>query len=239
MIQREFLLWIWTSIVGGAFGVFRGDLNYHTITPSPPTVHTMAGPTHVLVHVNPEIHKAFADKLVDYYDKENLSDFTVFCRCWRSKKFPYCNGFHHEYNKLIGDNVGPLIVRRRNVTFGAKHYRRMSRYGINWTDAGTPTMCRNTPPTPTTPKRRRPYTDVTVDVDAIFKEYGDQFYNFTKYMDEFINISRITPYTGTTEDENATDPEPTLWYPTFRIKRFVTLPPINEEILPQNNEEPQ
>ncbi|KAL1459448.1 hypothetical protein WDU94_011430 [Cyamophila willieti] len=238
MIQKEFLLWVWTSVVGGAFGVFRGDLNYHTITPSPPTVHTMAGPTHVLVHVNPDIHKAYADKLVDYYDKENLSDFTAFCRCWRSKQFPYCDGFHKEYNNLLGDNVGPLLIRRRNVTYGAKYYRRMSRYSINWTDAGTPTIDRRPEPTPRSPKRRRPHTDFTVDVDAIFNNYGEQIYNFTKYVEVFVNISRLSTPPPTTEDPNRTDPEPTLWYPTFRLKRFVTLPPVNEEPLPQKNQEP-
>ncbi|CAJ1402899.1 unnamed protein product [Effrenium voratum] len=32
------------------------------------------------------------------------------CRCWQSKKFPYCDGTH---KKLIeaGDNVGPYVVK--------------------------------------------------------------------------------------------------------------------------------
>lgn len=34
----------------------------------------------------------------------------VMCRCWRSKKFPYCDGSHVAHNKKTGDNVGPLIV---------------------------------------------------------------------------------------------------------------------------------
>jgi len=34
----------------------------------------------------------------------------VYCRCWRSKKFPLCDGSHVQHNKLTGDNVGPLIV---------------------------------------------------------------------------------------------------------------------------------
>jgi CDGSH-type Zn-finger protein len=32
------------------------------------------------------------------------------CRCWRSKKFPMCDGSHAAYNKETGDNVGPLVV---------------------------------------------------------------------------------------------------------------------------------
>mmetsp|Transcript_75945 Transcript_75945/g.176160 ORF Transcript_75945/g.176160 Transcript_75945/m.176160 type:complete len:100 (+) Transcript_75945:55-354(+) len=35
----------------------------------------------------------------------------VFCRCWRSKTFPYCDGSHAAHNKLTGDNVGPLIIK--------------------------------------------------------------------------------------------------------------------------------
>ena len=28
------------------------------------------------------------------------------CRCWKSKKFPYCDGAH----KQLAENVGPVIV---------------------------------------------------------------------------------------------------------------------------------
>mmetsp|Transcript_41154 Transcript_41154/g.77114 ORF Transcript_41154/g.77114 Transcript_41154/m.77114 type:complete len:90 (-) Transcript_41154:201-470(-) len=34
----------------------------------------------------------------------------VFCRCWKSATFPYCNGAHVAHNKATGDNVGPLII---------------------------------------------------------------------------------------------------------------------------------
>lgn len=66
-------------------------------------------------HINPNIHKNYAQKIVDYYDKPALPDFTAFCRCWRSKRFPYCDGGHHDYNKMIGDNAGPIIIRRRKL----------------------------------------------------------------------------------------------------------------------------
>ncbi len=33
-----------------------------------------------------------------------------FCRCWRSKKMPHCDGAHKEYNRLTGDMVGPVVV---------------------------------------------------------------------------------------------------------------------------------
>ncbi|CAM9629466.1 unnamed protein product [Phaeothamnion confervicola] len=34
----------------------------------------------------------------------------AFCRCWRSKKFPYCDGAHNKYNQEYSDNVGPLVI---------------------------------------------------------------------------------------------------------------------------------
>jgi CDGSH-type Zn-finger protein len=33
------------------------------------------------------------------------------CRCWKSAKFPRCDGAHNQHNKDTGDNVGPLIVK--------------------------------------------------------------------------------------------------------------------------------
>lgn len=34
----------------------------------------------------------------------------VLCRCWKSAKFPYCDGAHVAHNKATGDNLGPAIV---------------------------------------------------------------------------------------------------------------------------------
>ncbi|DAZ94410.1 TPA: hypothetical protein N0F65_003439 [Lagenidium giganteum] len=49
-------------------------------------------------------------------DVEELCDKNggkcVMCRCWKSKKFPYCDGSHTKHNKETGDNVGPLIVQK-------------------------------------------------------------------------------------------------------------------------------
>ena len=33
-------------------------------------------------------------------------------RCWKSKKFPYCDGSHAKHNKETGDNTGPLIIKK-------------------------------------------------------------------------------------------------------------------------------
>lgn len=50
-------------------------------------------------------------KVVDNIDMEDLGNKAVFCRCWKSKKFPYCDGAHGKHNEQTGDNVGPLIIQ--------------------------------------------------------------------------------------------------------------------------------
>ncbi|TRY70480.1 hypothetical protein TCAL_10316 [Tigriopus californicus] len=52
------------------------------------------------------------NKVVDTIDIEDMGDKGVFCRCWKSKKFPYCDGSHNKHNEDTGDNVGPLIVKK-------------------------------------------------------------------------------------------------------------------------------
>ena len=37
---------------------------------------------------------------------------SVYCRCWKSKNFPYCDGSHVEHNKETGDNIGPLVIKK-------------------------------------------------------------------------------------------------------------------------------
>lgn len=64
--------------------------------------------------VNPAIKKD-EPKVVDSIDVEDLGNKSVFCRCWRSKKFPYCDGSHVKHNKECNDNVGPLIIQRREI----------------------------------------------------------------------------------------------------------------------------
>jgi len=61
--------------------------------------------------VNLNIKKE-SNKVVDTCDIEDIGDKKVFCRCWRSKSFPYCDGSHTEHNQVTGDNVGPLIIKK-------------------------------------------------------------------------------------------------------------------------------
>lgn len=32
------------------------------------------------------------------------------CRCYKSKKFPFCDGSHNSHNEETGDNAGPIVI---------------------------------------------------------------------------------------------------------------------------------
>jgi len=52
-------------------------------------------------------------KIVHSFDIEDLDDKNVYCRCWKSKLFPLCDGSHNKHNETTGDNVGPLIIKKK------------------------------------------------------------------------------------------------------------------------------
>ncbi|KAF7813294.1 CDGSH iron-sulfur domain-containing protein NEET [Senna tora] len=64
------------------------------------------------VGINPDIRKS-EEKVVDSVVVTELSKpTTAYCRCWRSKTFPLCDGGHVQHNKATGDNVGPLLLKK-------------------------------------------------------------------------------------------------------------------------------
>ncbi|KAG5848357.1 CDGSH iron-sulfur domain-containing protein 2 [Anguilla rostrata] len=53
-------------------------------------------------------------KVVNEIDIEDLKSASAcYCRCWRSKTFPVCDKSHIKHNMLTGDNVGPLILKKK------------------------------------------------------------------------------------------------------------------------------
>ncbi|XP_068181652.1 CDGSH iron-sulfur domain-containing protein 1 [Antennarius striatus] len=64
--------------------------------------------------VNTSISKD-SPKVVHSFDMEDIGTKAVYCRCWKSKKFPYCDGAHAKHNEETGDNVGPLIIKRKDA----------------------------------------------------------------------------------------------------------------------------
>ena len=69
------------------------------------------------VRVNPGIQKdsskvATMCQVKDIEDMVKDSGVKAYCRCWRSKNFPYCDGSHTSYNKDFDDNVGPLVIKK-------------------------------------------------------------------------------------------------------------------------------
>ncbi|XP_011644204.1 CDGSH iron-sulfur domain-containing protein 2 homolog [Pogonomyrmex barbatus] len=65
-----------------------------------------------LGRVNLKIKKDIP-KVVDTVDIEDISEKAVFCRCWRSENWPYCDGTHGRHNNQCDDNVGPLIITKK------------------------------------------------------------------------------------------------------------------------------
>ncbi|XP_020629347.1 CDGSH iron-sulfur domain-containing protein 2 homolog A-like isoform X1 [Orbicella faveolata] len=64
-------------------------------------------------------HQKEKEKVADAFQIEDLGDKSVFCRCWKSKKFPRCDGSHTQHNKETGDNVGPVVLKRKKPAAAA------------------------------------------------------------------------------------------------------------------------
>uniref|UniRef100_A0A8C3WK93 Iron-binding zinc finger CDGSH type domain-containing protein n=1 Tax=Catagonus wagneri TaxID=51154 RepID=A0A8C3WK93_9CETA len=64
--------------------------------------------------VNPHIQKD-KPKVVHAFDMEDLGDKAVYCRRWSSKKFPLCDESYIKHNEETGNNVGPLIIKKKDT----------------------------------------------------------------------------------------------------------------------------
>lgn len=47
---------------------------------------------------------------IDNIDRNVSKKKISYCRCWKSKTFPYCDGAHKQHNKECDDQVGPLNI---------------------------------------------------------------------------------------------------------------------------------
>ncbi|CAH8573677.1 unnamed protein product [Heterobilharzia americana] len=89
-----------------AFGSLSGAVGYAVYTTA--LLHLGKRKTPINYAVKKHITKC-----VDVVDIESITDKKVYCRCWRSTKFPYCDGAHNKHNEETGDNVGPLIIETK------------------------------------------------------------------------------------------------------------------------------
>ena len=74
----------------------------------------MSGQTHINQNIKKE------DKIVkEIIDVSEVfkgdKKMIAFCRCWKSLKFPLCDGAHNRHNRETGDNIGPAVIRNPNA----------------------------------------------------------------------------------------------------------------------------
>lgn len=61
---------------------------------------------------NPKVSTSCTVKDIEDLVNNSKKGKVSYCRCWRSTKFPYCDGAHREYNERCGDNTGPLTITK-------------------------------------------------------------------------------------------------------------------------------
>ncbi|THD18068.1 Zinc finger CDGSH domain-containing protein 1 [Fasciola hepatica] len=90
------------------FGAVTGALSYSVYT----TVMVHLGKHKGLINLDINKH---LNKCATVVDVESIDKKTAYCRCWRSAKFPFCDGAHNKHNEETGDNVGPLVIESKKT----------------------------------------------------------------------------------------------------------------------------
>uniref|UniRef100_A0A8D9ENR3 CDGSH iron-sulfur domain-containing protein 2 homologue n=1 Tax=Cacopsylla melanoneura TaxID=428564 RepID=A0A8D9ENR3_9HEMI len=72
--------------------------------------------------VNADVKKNQSQPIVDYVMIDDMKPMNAYCRCWRSKKFPLCDGRHLWWNNRTGDNVGPVFIKDRHLLNDSKEF---------------------------------------------------------------------------------------------------------------------
>ena len=88
------------------FVLFLAVLVWLLLSPvlSPLCSKKKARPKHI---INKKVNKD-EPKIVTKVDIEDVAEDKAYCRCWKSKTFPICDGSHNQHNTDNRDNVGPL-----------------------------------------------------------------------------------------------------------------------------------
>ncbi|KAL1459449.1 hypothetical protein WDU94_011431 [Cyamophila willieti] len=78
--------------------------------------------TDINMLVNADVKKNQSYPVVDYAMIDDMKEMNAYCRCWRSKKFPLCDGRHLWWNNRTGDNVGPVFIKERHLLNDSKEF---------------------------------------------------------------------------------------------------------------------
>merc|ERR1712079_830517 len=61
-------------------------------------------------------YKLDSKKVAETFSVDELGAKTAFCRCWKSSKFPLCDGAHGKHNQACGDNLGLVMFAMSTIT---------------------------------------------------------------------------------------------------------------------------
>jgi len=87
----------------------KNHVHYHNHCHDHPADQSDVSKAASRINVSVQLDSAKVASVV-HVDDMKAGGKTAYCRCWRSAKFPLCDGSHGRHNQQTGDNVGPLIV---------------------------------------------------------------------------------------------------------------------------------